>query len=177
MIQRCMPVKTVILFDLEYSDPQICRKLNKPVEIWSIGAVRVNQYSEPIDSFYSECSVSYLSPDVRYVCNNERDLTNLPKFEIIYSQFKEYCGRDNLMSWSVSDYQMFIGAAGKWEFQYPFFDALSFYAGIMAEFDCKLSYSLGAACKLMGVEKPNHNSLKDAECLSQLLRKALIYPA
>ena len=95
-------------------------------------------------------------------------------FELPRYQFIEFCGYSNLMSWSVADFNVIRLCYGEWPFKYPYFDALSFSAGLLADYDKVInSYSLESFCLTFGVEKPKHSAIGDTKCVIELLRRIM----
>jgi len=127
---KFLPTKTTILFDLEYTDPDLCLRNGVYPEIWDIGAVKLTQSCEIVDEFSMTCQVNrpaYFSLECEEISNfSAKQLEFSPPFDIIYEKFKEFCGRDSVMSWGVGDFNLIVQAIGEWEFRHPYFDAISF---------------------------------------------------
>jgi DNA polymerase III epsilon subunit-like protein len=177
-MQRFMPVKSVTIFDLEYTDPELCNARKIPIQIWDIGAVKVDAECNILDTFSEVCKVdeNFLTPHCRYVCKIQKgSLTNAPEFPIIYQKFREFVGNDNLMGFGSEDKHVLQAQAGKWDFIYPYFDGLSFVAGILADYEGKIkSYSLKSLCRHFEIDlEPNHRALVDSVCLSKLIHHLL----
>lgn len=177
---KVLPVRTCIIFDLETTDPQLCLHDGIHTEIWEIGACKVTRTGEILEEFSKTCRIErprYFSPECEMLSNFRSDqLEFSPPFETVYEEFKEFCGRLPLMGWGVGDYQTFVQAVGEWEFRYPYFCALSVYAGLMAEGPVQITYSLRDACRYHELPDPPHRALQDARCANNVLKKALTYP-
>lgn len=176
MTQKFMPVKEVTIFDIEYKDYSICKKLGIPVEVWNLGAVKVDRFGNIKDTFERYCGLSDLrgvTPDIERLCKFDyKTLTGMPKLETIKLDFQQFVGRSNLMCYGYQDYEIlgdFLDFA-----PYPRFDGLSFVTGVLSDCDFQhKSYSLPNLCEYYGISSVKHLALADSICLANLLRKLL----
>lgn len=173
-----LPKKTMVLLDLEYADPKECDANGWPIEIFEIGACKVDHMLNEIEwfqRFIKPPRLEFLTPSCTILTGIQKShLEFSPTFEQVGKEFIDFCGHSPLMSWSVSDYVRLYYSYGDWPFVYPFFDALSFTAGLLAESDHVIkSYSLQSLCESFGVTKPNHSAIGDVKCMIELLRKTM----
>lgn len=178
MTQRFMPVATAIVFDLEYCDPVLSARMNLCPSIWEIGAVRVDRFANVLNEFHAVIRpprLDLVTPDVRMRSGVDPiELETAPSLDQVWPHFIEFCGRDNLMSHGASDYHIVVQNVGKWPFRYPYFDSISFIAGLISDSNIQpKSYGLPALCEMFGVDRPPHRGLGDAVCLQTLLHGLL----
>lgn len=173
-----LPKKTMVLFDLEYADPKECEANGWPIEIFEIGACKVDHLMNEIEWFHSfirPSRLEFLTPSCTILTGIKKgNLEFAPEFDVVGKQFRDFCGYCPMMSWSINDFVRLHYSYGEWPFVYPFFDALSFTAGLIADSDYIIkSYSLQSMCESFGVSKPNHSAIGDVKCMIELLRRIM----
>ena len=175
---RFLPKKEIIIFDLEFAEPQVCAANGWPIEIFEIGACKVDHLLNEkkwFQTFIRPTRLEYLTPSHTMLTGIKKShLENAPDFQQAGKMFLDFCGYTPLMSWSVADFNRLHSSYGEWPFVFPFFDALSFTAGILAETDYAIkSYSLTSLCEFFGLKKPTHGAVQDTLCVIELLRKIM----
>jgi DNA polymerase III alpha subunit (gram-positive type) len=175
---KFLPKKQIILFDLEYADPKECEFNGWDLEILEIGACKVDHVLNEVEwfqSFICPKRLEILTPSIKMLTGIEDSyILAAPPIETVMKQFIEFCGHTSLMSWSTADFNVITKTYGSWPFVYPYFDALSYSAGVLAEYDKRIdSYSLKALCQMFDVPEPKHSAVGDVKCTIELLRKIM----
>lgn len=175
---KFLPKKSMVIFDLEYSDPKECDFNGWQQEIFEIGACKVDHLLNEVEWFHSFICpkrLETLTPSIKMLTGiQESFVKTAPPLELVMKQFISFCGYSNLMSWSVADFNVIRNCHGDWPFKYPYFDALSFSAGLMADYDRRIdSYSLESFCSVFEVPKPKHSAIGDTKCVIELLKRIM----
>jgi inhibitor of KinA sporulation pathway (predicted exonuclease) len=185
-MQRFIPAREAIIFDLEGVDINLCLRRNCPIPIWNIGAVLINAVGEIEDTFESYIKVddlTLITPDLRMYCNfnenDERMINSAPSFQQVYSRFLNFAYKRPIMSWGGYDGLLMTQNIASNDLQddlrKPYFDCISFIAGVLADSAIKIkSYSLKNCCEFFGIEtSPNHRGLQDSICAAKVLNEVL----
>lgn len=182
--------KNYVVFDLE-----MCNVLGKAKkesglgsEIIEIGAVLLNEFYEPVDSF-----ITYVSPTIGNLTSRIRKLTGItkdkligaPKIEDALHSFKTWLPQDvTLISWSENDARQI-----KKELSCKGIDYSDIESLLQNSIDCQLvfadkvnsnkCYSLADALIIANVDYCDgaHDALVDAKNTAYLFKKLMNSPA
>jgi len=177
---RSLP-KNFVVYDLEFTDPKICKEFNIKPEIIEVGACMVGESCNIEDTFYSVCKPK----DMRAVSPFIKDLTGMNYQEIesadpwdkVWPFFNSFVENKHLMSWTWKDHEILSDSSSsrpKW--RQPMFDAMSFTAGFSFEWGLNMgTYGLKQVKDYFGIETEGHRALQDAKDVVEILKNLQEY--
>ncbi|MDR1563489.1 MAG: exonuclease domain-containing protein [Oscillospiraceae bacterium] len=175
-----------IIFDLEWNNG------NRPIkgsffdEIIEIGAVRLDERLNPVDTFSrlikptANLRLSSLVKRLTHI--NKDELSNAKHFKPVYADFLKWCGlaETTVVTWSTMDIQVllknlvFHKMGDALEFMHHFADVQQFVREKLG-LDAGRSPGLSAAAEILGIKCDDmdmHRALDDAIVTAKCLKSA-----
>ena len=175
-----IPEKEWVIFDLEFTDPNLCHALKIPAEPIEIGACRFSLETGEVKGTFERIIQPTkhrgLTDDILNLTRLSLDsILQASKFSEVWREFLVFTGRTRLVSWTGIDHEVLRNAYTLAEVSWPHHnnpvDAMSVVMGIaMAQGWRPKSFGLKSVCSYLGIPRTDsHRALSDATAVANIM--------